>query len=127
MEKKLLIDISSARESEETKNMLSERLLSIEKDEISYKVSNVLNCSGESSRMTSNKKIEPVSHMTVKNDNVRRETLPDGRPAPEPHANPCLIDILFYIPAMYLGEILGSIIAAALMVWSMNSPTWIFG
>ena len=65
--------------------------------------------------------------MTVRNDNVRRGTLPDGRPAPEPYAHPCLVDILFCIPAMYLGEIFGSIIAATFMVWSMNSPTWIFG
>ena len=60
------------------------------------------------------------------NDNVRRVTLPDGRPAPQP-LHTIQIDIVLVIPIFYLGEIIASVFTAAILVWSMNSSALLFG
>lgn len=64
--------------------------------------------------------------MTVRNDNVRRVTLPDGSPVPQPQT-PCRIDIVLFIPILYLGEIIASVFTAAILVWSMLSTSLFFG
>ena len=65
--------------------------------------------------------------MTVLNDAVRRVTLPDGRPAPEPYEHPIQIDIVSWVPIMYLGEIIGSLTMTAFMVFAMDSSMILFG
>ena len=65
--------------------------------------------------------------MTVLNDAVRRVTLPDGRPAPEPYEVPIQIDIVSWVPIMYLGEIIGSLTLAAFLVFAMDSSMILFG
>jgi len=133
MDSRLLVEYSE-REPKETNVMLKERLLPLgeagDKDvfESPPKKNLLLNSSLEISPTTSTGRIKPVSKMTVLNDNVRRVRLPDGRPAPEPHVNhPIQIDIVLIIPVMYLGEILGSLVSAVVMVWTMNSSNTIFG
>ena len=71
--------------------------------------------------------IKPVSQMTVMNDAVRRVTLPNGRPAPEPYEVPIQIDIVSWVPIMYLGEIIGSLTMTAFMVFAMDSNLILFG
>ena len=73
------------------------------------------------------KVIKPVSQMTVLNDAVRRVTLPDGSPAPEPYEQPIQIDIVSWVPIMYLGEIIGSLTMTAFMVFAMDSSMILFG
>ena len=71
--------------------------------------------------------IKAIRRMTVRSECVRRVTLPDGRPAPEPFSEPAYFHILVWVPIMYIGEIIGSCFMTVLLVFSMNSGLLIFG
>ena len=129
MEKQKLFDISAARKPEETKILLNERLLSQEEGgdkDIHYEsllIKNTeINGSRESSPRTPSRLIKPVSKMTVMNDNVRRVTLPDGRPAPQPQ-NPIQIDIVLWFPVLYFSWALGSLILAVFILLVLDAQS----
>ena len=56
------------------------------------------------------KQIKPVSTMSVTNDYVRQVRDANGRPAPEPFEAPVLVDIVCWVPALYIGTSLGALI-----------------
>ena len=129
MEKQKLFDISAARKPEETKILLNERLLPQEeggdKDILddSLLIKNTeINACRESSPKTPSRLIKPVSKMTVMNDNVRRVTLPDGRPAPQPQ-NPIQIDIVLWFPVLYFSWALGSFILALFILLVLDAQS----
>ena len=123
MDERLLVEYSDS-EPKETNLMLHERLLPLgeagDKDvfESPIKKNSLLDFSLEISPTTSTRKIKPVSKMTVMNDNVRRVTLPDGTPAPEPHVNhPIQIDIVLWLPVLYVSWALGSLALAVFILF----------
>ena len=129
MEKQKLFDISAARKPEETKILLNERLLSQEEggdkdihDESLLIKNTEINGSRESSPRTPSRLIKPESKMTVMNDNVRRVTLPDGRPAPQPQ-NPIQIDIVLWFPVLYFSWALGSLILAVFILLVLDAQS----
>ena len=65
--------------------------------------------------------------MTLRGDAVRHILTEDGRPAPELREIPFLVDIVMWVPCMYVGEILGSTTMAILMIWTMNTKIDIIG
>ena len=58
--------------------------------------------------------------MTVLNDAVRRVTLPDGRPAPEPYEHPIQIDIVLWVPILYVSWSVGSLALMSLIFWMLK-------
>ena len=66
-------------------------------------------------------KIQPVKVMTLRGDAVRHVITEDGRPPPELSDMPFRIDIVMWVPCMYVGEIMGSQAMASFMIWSMYS------
>ena len=65
--------------------------------------------------------------MTLRGDAVRHTMTEDGRPAPELYEIPFLVDIVMWVPCMYVGEILGSATMACFMIWTMHSTVDIIG
>ena len=48
--------------------------------------------------------------MSIMNDQVRRTTLPNGEPAPQPFDRPLNIDIVFWLPILYVSISIGSLV-----------------
>ncbi len=59
--------------------------------------------------------------MTITNDQVRRVTLQDGSPAPEPFEQPLHIDIVMWIPILYISWSIGTLALISIVLFMMNN------
>ena len=71
--------------------------------------------------------IKSVRKVSVRSQEVRRVSLPGGRPVPEPYEESANVDITLWISVAYFGEIAISWITSVILIWSMNSDLALFG
>ena len=57
--------------------------------------------------------------MTIMNDTVRRTIMPDGRPVPLAY-EPGHIDLVLWLPVMYVGYCISSMAIACTMIWLLD-------
>ena len=132
----LLLDMDTGNESEATNQMLKERLLPNEEPGINLdgksstgQTTRSISISSSQDGVVSKQleKIQPVKVMTLRGDAVRHVITEDGRPPPELSDMPFRIDIVMWVPCMYVGEIMGSLAMASFMIWSMYSEMAVIG
>lgn len=68
------------------------------------------------------REIEPVSQMTIMNDNVVRLTNADGTPAPRVLEDPGKFDIVLWLPIFYISWSLGSLGIGCVLLMLDSSP-----
>ena len=62
--------------------------------------------------------------LVLVNENVKRRTLPNGQPAPQPYPTPIHLDIVAVMLAMYTGWCLSSLVIAAVLTSFLNTTSY---